>query len=745
MDEKSNKIPLFGWLLIVLILLVNISFANKMAFEALIGQFGLNAVKRFYTAFKVIISQNHLIVTLFYLIGTLMTTYVANVGGVKNTSESFKNKVVGIGIFTMLLSCLTSLFLDFTIAFLVYVPSIIASTICIVLFRRYLKSIGYSIWGFGGSNITTYAKFNPFKKDTNIFNRLIDGVETNEIYTKEGFSIEASEPSGWINFPQIYRHFFLLGGPGAGKTASVLKLFLRNAIVNLQQSVFCYDYKSPELTNYVYNLWIEAKQKYGEAYKVKFFTLNFTDVLKSHRHNPLDPAYITKTADATQMTEVLYKNLVQTGGQKSGGNPYFDNSAKAYITSAIWFLRKMGFIYNHNYSNLASLLYLINSSHSDKAIYALAYDTELTAYMAGFLEHIEKANFETLASQISSAQMALIKLNDKPLLYLTYENDFGVDMNNPNEPKIICISNQGDYDEVYGPIVGLFSTNLFRICNLPNKLPSAVVFDEIPTVYLPTIDKLLNTGRSNKISVMLAAQAFSQFKEKYGAEKAENVRAGCLNALYGNIKEKESPEYVSKMMGKGEITKRSSSVSENTSQSYQGQFEDIIQPSEVMTLPQGAFAGISSGGYRDKQQNDRKFIAWFKFKPYEEKHQIPYITQIDGRTPTKEEMDLYLSEFVQNVKEHVDELILVEFWTKFILNFIHRFRKDKFPPVSEVNEENIRAFCHRTYRDLEAELNKLIASQVQKTHPFKLADKLIQQIYNASEANKKDDDNYMVE
>lgn len=162
-----------------------------------------------------------------------------------------------------------------------------------------------------------------------------------------------------------------------------------------------------------------------------------------------------------------------------------------------------------------------------------------------------------------------------------------------------------------------------------------------------------------------------------------------------------------------------------------------------MSLPQGAFAGISSGGYRDKQQNDRKFIAWFKYEPYEEIHEIPYFTKFNDEIPSKEQLDTYLGQFVNFVQSEVNELVLVEFWTKFILKFIYRFRKESFPPTINIAETTIRNFCIEKYRDLETELNNLIARQVQKVHPFKLADKIIQEFYNRVEAKK--DDNFMVE
>ena len=47
-----------------------------------------------------------------------------------------------------------------------------------------------------------------------------------------------------------------------------------------------------------------------------------------------------------------------------------------------------------------------------------------------------------------------------------------------------------------------------KLINKKKRLKSAVIIDELPTIYIRGLDNLIATARSNKVAVMLGFQGF---------------------------------------------------------------------------------------------------------------------------------------------------------------------------------------------------------------------------------------------
>jgi type IV secretory pathway TraG/TraD family ATPase VirD4 len=96
------------------------------------------------------------------------------------------------------------------------------------------------------------------------------------------------------------------------------------------------------------------------------------------------------------------------------------------------------------------------------------------------------------------------------LYYVLSGNDFTLDINNPKSPKIVCLGNNPQKQDVYGPILSLYITRMTKIINRKNQLKTSLVIDEFTTLTFLGFDTLIATGRSNKISTTLAVQDISQ-------------------------------------------------------------------------------------------------------------------------------------------------------------------------------------------------------------------------------------------
>lgn len=88
-------------------------------------------------------------------------------------------------------------------------------------------------------------------------------------------------------------------------------------------------------------------------------------------------------------------------------------------------------------------------------------------------------------------------------------NDFTLDINNLDEPKILCIGNNPDRQNIYLAALGLYNSRIMKLINKKGQLKSSVIIDELPTIYFRGLDNLIATARSNKVSVCLGFKDFS--------------------------------------------------------------------------------------------------------------------------------------------------------------------------------------------------------------------------------------------
>ena len=75
-------------------------------------------------------------------------------------------------------------------------------------------------------------------------------------------------------------------------------------------AMYIYDYKFPDLSEIAYNHLLH----HLDAYKVKpqFYVINFDDSRKSHRCNPINPAFMTDISDAYESAYTIMLNLNKT-------------------------------------------------------------------------------------------------------------------------------------------------------------------------------------------------------------------------------------------------------------------------------------------------------------------------------------------------------------------------------------------------------------------------------------------------
>ena len=72
----------------------------------------------------------------------------------------------------------------------------------------------------------------------------------------------------------------------------------------------------------------------------------------------------------------------------------------------------------------------------------------------------------------------MARLSSPQLYYVLSGNDFTLDINNPEEPKIICMGNNPQKQQIYGAVLSLYISRVIKLVNKKHQQKSSLVFDE---------------------------------------------------------------------------------------------------------------------------------------------------------------------------------------------------------------------------------------------------------------------------
>ena len=466
------------------------------------------------------------------------------------------------------------------------------------------------------------------------------------------FYYERKWHDGWINVVNPFRASIVLGTPGSGKSYAVVNNFLKQQIEK-GFALYCYDFKYPDLSTIVYNHLKKHRDMYPQ--NVKFYVINFDDPMRSNRCNPIHPDFMTDIADAYESAYTILLNLNKTWIQKQGD--FFVESPIILLAAIIWFLK----IYeNGKYCTFPHAIEFLNRNYEDIFPILTSY-RELENYLSPFMDAWKGGAQDQLQGQIASAKIPLSRMISPQLYWVMTGNDFTLDINNPKEPKILCVGNNPDRQNIYGAALGLYNSRIVKLINKKGMLKSGVIIDELPTIYFKGLDNLIATARSNKVAVCLGFQDFSQLKRDYGDKEAAVVMNTVGNIFSGQVVG-ETAKTLSERFGK--ILQKRQSISINRSDishSFNTQMDSLIPASKISTLTQGMFVGAVSDNFNeriDQKIFHAEIVVDSKAVEAEEKayEQIPIMTDV----PTKEQMDIAIQKNYDKVKEDVRTIVMKE-------------------------------------------------------------------------------------
>lgn len=463
-------------------------------------------------------------------------------------------------------------------------------------FYIFTIALGYILLLMAGTWMSRLLKNNlmddPFNNENESFmqeTKLMVNDYSINLPTK--FWYKKKQWKGWINVVNPFRASIVLGTPGSGKSYAVVNQFIKQQIEK-GYTGYIYDFKFPDLSTIAYNHLLNNREGYEKV--PTFYVINFDDPSRSHRCNPINPSFMDDISDAYESAYTIMLNLNRTWVQKQGD--FFVESPIILFAAIIWYLR----IYKDGkYCTFPHAIEFLNKSYEDIFPILTSYP-DLENYLSPFMDAWKSGAADQLQGQIASAKIPLSRMISPQLYWVMSGDEFTLDINNPDDPKILAVGNNPDRQNIYGAALGLYNSRIVKLINKKGQLKSSVIIDELPTIYFKGLDNLIATARSNKVAVLLGFQDFSQLKRDYGDKEAAVVMNTVGNIFSGQVVG-DTAKTLSDRFGKVLQKRQSMTINRNDkSTSISTQMDSLIPPSKISNLTQGMFVGAIADNFDER-------------------------------------------------------------------------------------------------------------------------------------------------
>ena len=275
---------------------------------------------------------------------------------------------------------------------------------------------------------------------------------------------------------------------------------------------------------------------------------------------------------------------------------FFVESPTILFAAIIWFLR----IYKDGqYCTFPHAVEFLNKPYEQIFPIMSSYP-ELENYLSPFLDAWLAGAADQLMGQIASAKIPLSRMISPALYWVMSADEFTLDINNPDAPKVLCIGNNPNRQAIYGAALGLYNSRIIKLVNKKEMLKSSIIIDELPTIFIKGLDNLIATARSNKVAVLLGFQDFSQLIRDY-TDKEAKVIINTVGNLFSGQVVGETAKTLSERFGKILQKRQSMTINRNDkSTSISTQMDSMIPPSKISGLTQGMFVGSVADNFSER-------------------------------------------------------------------------------------------------------------------------------------------------
>jgi hypothetical protein len=435
---------------------------------------------------------------------------------------------------------------------------------------------------------------------------------------------------GWITVANPYRGTLVLGGAGAGKTYSIGEPLIEQfAYQNFAGLV--YDFKFPVLAEAMQKALVlaerrkEREQQLAASYAASFqgrlqarltglfgkpepqpaaeppvqlHIINFRDLTRSERVNPLRPADMPVVAFAEEYSKAIINNLNPSSIRKM---EFFDTSSVAYLTGIIWFYKK-------HYPQYCTIPHVVATAMYKDYTHVLSMletDLECGDQARSLISAVQTRADKQVGAVLGTLQVNLTKINSPEVVWVLTPDEangegFSLNLNDRQRPKLLCIGNDPTLKDTFSPVVSCVVTVALKLMNQQNKHRSYVFLDEAATLYVPGLEVIPATARSNKVAMVYMTQDLSQMTDAYGKEKMQVMVSNLNNQFFGKVNSLETAKFISELVGREdkEMVSTSTGTSQgsgarnnSTNQSTSYQERSLVRVQDTIGLQQGEFIG----------------------------------------------------------------------------------------------------------------------------------------------------------
>ena len=105
-----------------------------------------------------------------------------------------------------------------------------------------------------------------------------------------------------------------------------------------------------------------------------------------------------------------------------------------------------------------------------------------------------------VAGVLGTLQGIIEQINTPEMMWAFSRPGCPLDINNPERPAVLTVATNPTTVQTLSPLCSLVITVAAKLMNRPGKAPSFVMLDEAPTVFVPNLEVIPNTGRNNRIA-----------------------------------------------------------------------------------------------------------------------------------------------------------------------------------------------------------------------------------------------------
>ena len=390
---------------------------------------------------------------------------------------------------------------------------------------------------------------------------------------------------------KLNNNVLIIGGSGAGKTFYEVKPNLMQ--MSDKCSFIVTDPKGEILRS-------TGEMLKNNGYNVK--VINLIDMEQSDCYNPF--SYIREETDVIKLITNLIANTTPKG--TTSADPFWEKAEGMFLQALFYYVWLEVPKNERNFETVLKLMGKAEVKEQGKpsqldAIMSVLEETSPLGVNHPAVKQYKKCMRgagDTVRSIIISANSRLAFLENRKILRILSKDemnlaDIGIGVNGDCETKTALFCVIPDSDKSYNFIIGMLYTQIFQELyyqadfNFGGRLPIHVTFmlDEFANVALPDdFCSLLSTMRSREISSVIIIQNLAQIKALF-KDTWETIPGNCDSLIYLGGNEQSTHKYISELLGKGTIDKKSSGETRgrqgSSSRNYDVLGRELMTPDEA--------------------------------------------------------------------------------------------------------------------------------------------------------------------